>query len=88
MYVSLSRELSVDTTARIRSALVLDLGLYFRLRDLKDCVRLTFLGNVDDQQLKRLGPDGSTPMPLPHRFHNEISWFVGTALARSRCWSR
>jgi len=49
--------------------------------DLQHCVRLTFLNNIDDQQLERLGPDDGTHVPLPHRFQDKISRSVRADMA-------
>jgi hypothetical protein len=45
------------------------------------CVRLAFLDDIDDEQLERLAADVGTRVPLPYRFEDKISWFVGIASA-------
>jgi hypothetical protein len=44
-------------------------------------VRLALLDDIDDEQLEWLAPDVGARVPLPYRFEDEISWFVGIASA-------
>ena len=44
---------------------------------LHHCVRLAFLDDIDDEQLERAAPDVGAHVPLPYRFEDEISWFIG-----------
>jgi hypothetical protein len=46
---------------------------------LQRCVRLPFHNDIDHQQPERLTADIGSHVPLPHRFQDEISWFVSVA---------